>query len=98
MRTSFRNQNILSVKQFSRSELHSLFNVAQDMRTIVERNGTVNLLNGKVLCTLFYEPSTRTSSSFETAMLRLGGQVINITQSTSSIQKGESLPDTSIIQ
>jgi carbamoyl-phosphate synthase/aspartate carbamoyltransferase len=64
------------------------------MRTIVERHGHVNLLNGKVICNLFYEPSTRTSASFESAMKRLGGQVINVNQVTSSVMKGESLEDT----
>lgn len=64
------------------------------MRTIVERRGSTNLLQGKVLANVFYEPSTRTSASFESAMLRLGGQVITINQSSSSIAKGESLSDT----
>jgi carbamoyl-phosphate synthase/aspartate carbamoyltransferase len=66
------------------------------MRTIVERHGSVNLLSGKVMCNLFYEPSTRTSASFETAMVRLGGQVINVNNTSSSVQKGESLADTGI--
>jgi carbamoyl-phosphate synthase/aspartate carbamoyltransferase len=94
MRTSFYRHHVLSVKQFGRPELHILFNAAQEMRTIVERHGSINLLAGKVLCNLFYEPSTRTSASFETAMVRLGGQVVSINQSTSSAQKGESLADT----
>ena len=94
LRTSFFRQHILNVKQFTRAELHVLFNAAHEMRTIVERHGTVNLLAGRVLCNLFYEPSTRTSASFESAMLRLGGQVISVTQNMSSIQKGESLADT----
>ena len=64
------------------------------MRLQVERNGTLDVLKGRVLCTLFYEPSTRTSSSFDAAMKRCGGEVVQITADTSSVTKGESLPDT----
>ena len=49
----------------------------------------------QVLCNLFYEASTRTSGSFEAAMKKLGGDVVLVNQSGSSISKGESLPDTS---
>lgn len=64
------------------------------MRLQVERNGVLDILKGKVLCTAFYEPSTRTSSSFEAAMKRCGGEVVPITIDRSSVVKGESLPDT----
>ena len=64
------------------------------MRLQVERSGTLGVLKGKVLCTLFYEPSTRTSASFDAAMKRCGGDVIQITTDSSSIQKGEMLADT----
>ena len=90
----FFKQHILSVRQFSRAELHVLFSAAHEMRTVVERHGGSNLLAGKVSCNLFFEPSTRTSCSFESAMVRLGGQVINVTASSSSVQKGETLADT----
>ncbi|KAJ1566129.1 hypothetical protein HK096_009707 [Nowakowskiella sp. JEL0078] len=93
-KSPFYNRNILSVKQFTRHELHLLFGVAQEMRTLVERQGVIQLLNGKVMCSAFYEPSTRTSSSFEAAMIRLGGSVVSINQITSSIAKGESIGDT----
>ena len=66
-------KNILSVKQFCRNDLEYIFSVAHEMRTMVERVGTFNLLKGKILANLFYEPSTRTSSSFMAAMERLGG-------------------------
>ena len=57
--------------------------------------GTFDLLKGKILANLFYEPSTRTSSSFTAAMERLGGSVIPINEVRySSVAKGESLPDT----
>ncbi|WVQ82025.1 carbamoyl-phosphate synthase, large subunit [Cryptococcus sp. DSM 104549] len=91
---SFSRRHILSVKQFDREDLHALFNLASEMRTQVERSGSVDTLRGRVLCTLFYEPSTRTSTSFEAAMKRCGGEVVQVTASTSSVVKGESLADT----
>lgn len=91
----FYGKDILSVKQFSRSDLDYIFSVAHEMRTMVERVGTFDLLKGKILANLFYEPSTRTSSSFTSAMERLGGSVIPINEVRySSVAKGESLPDT----
>lgn len=88
-------QDILSVKQFSRADLTYIFEVAHEMREMVARIGTFDLLKGKILANLFYEPSTRTSSSFTAAMERLGGSVIPINEVTfSSVSKGESLPDT----
>jgi len=88
-------KDILSVKQFSRADLEYVFGVAHEMRTMVARIGTFDLLKGKILANLFYEPSTRTSSSFMAAMQRLGGAVIPISEVRySSVAKGESLPDT----
>jgi len=88
-------KHILSVKQFSRGDLEYCFGVAHEMRIMVERVGTFDLLKGKILANLFYEPSTRTSSSFMAAMQRLGGAVIPISEVRySSVAKGESLPDT----
>jgi len=91
----FYGQDILSVSQFDRQKLEYVFGVAHEMRVLVERFGSADLLHGKILANLFYEPSTRTSSSFMAAMLRLGGQVIPINNvQYSSVTKGESLPDT----
>ena len=91
----FYGKDILSVKQFSRSDLEYIFGVAHEMREMVERVGSFDLLKGKILANLFYEPSTRTSSSFTSAMERLGGSVIPINEVRySSVSKGESLPDT----
>ena len=56
-------KDIISVKQFSRDDLEYVFGVAHEMRGMVERVGTFDLLKGKILANLFYEPSTRTSSS-----------------------------------
>lgn len=92
----FYGQDILAVSQFNRENLTYLFALAERMQDIVERRGGIDLLKHRVLAALFYEPSTRTSSSFIAAMERLGGSVIPITQGVqySSVSKGESLPDT----
>src|SRR5512138_2941773 len=88
-------KDIISVKQFGRDDLEYVFGVAHEMRGMVARIGTFDLLKGKILANLFYEPSTRTSSSFTAAMERLGGSVIPINEvKYSSVSKGESLPDT----
>ncbi len=88
-------KDIISVKQFGRDDLEYVFGVAHEMRGMVERVGTFDLLKGKILANLFYEPSTRTSSSFTAAMERLGGSVIPINEvKYSSVTKGESLTDT----
>jgi aspartate carbamoyltransferase catalytic subunit len=93
--TPFYGQDILSVSQFDTNDLDYIFGVAEEMRSMVEHIGTFDLLKGKILANLFYEPSTRTSSSFMAAMQRLGGSVIPINEVRySSVAKGESLPDT----
>ena len=88
--------DILSVQQFDLDMLRYIFTRAREMREMVRRVGEVDLLKGNVLTCLFYEPSTRTSSSFIAAMERLGGAVIPITQGVqfSSVSKGETLADT----
>jgi carbamoyl-phosphate synthase/aspartate carbamoyltransferase len=91
---AFYRRHILSVKQFKHQDIHDLFNLAHEMRLQVERNGSIDLLKGRVLCTLFYEPSTRTRTSFEAAMKRLGGEVVQVEANTSSVVKGETIADT----
>ena len=91
----FYGRDILSVQQFGRREIETIFGVAREMEAMVRRVGSFDLLKGKILANLFYEPSTRTSSSFTSAMERLGGSVIPINEVRySSVSKGESLPDT----
>jgi aspartate carbamoyltransferase len=88
-------KDIIAVNQFDRESLTYIFDVAHEMEVMVERIGAFDLLKGKILANLFYEPSTRTSSSFTAAMERLGGSVIPINEvKYSSVSKGESLPDT----
>ncbi len=89
-------QDVISVDQFDLDKLNYVFSRAREMREMVQRVGGADLLKGYVLACLFYEPSTRTSSSFIAAMERLGGSVIPITQGVqfSSVSKGETLADT----
>jgi len=84
--------HVLEAQQFNRELLADLFATAADL----EKNLTPSLLHGKIMITLFYEPSTRTRLSFETAMLRLGGQVVSTENAAqfSSAAKGETLEDT----
>ncbi|PSN61967.1 aspartate carbamoyltransferase [Corynespora cassiicola Philippines] len=93
-RSPFKRKHIVSVKQFTRSDLHLLFTIAQEMRLGAQRHGCLDILKGRVLCTMFFEPSTRTSASFDAAMKRLGGEVVVVNESVSSTQKGESIADT----
>lgn len=88
--------DILSVAQFDQEKIEYIFTRAREMREMVQRVHGADLLKGHVLSCLFYEPSTRTSSSFIAAMERLGGSVIPITQGVqfSSVSKGETLADT----
>ena len=89
-------KGLLSSKDLSRADLLRVFAEAEKLLPVARKEKTSNLMKGKVLATLFYEPSTRTRFSFETAMLRLGGSVISNAQmkETSSVKKGESLRDT----
>src|SRR5215831_403010 len=91
----FKGKHILSVSQFSLNDLAYIFDVAEEFRLMVKRVGSLELLKGFILANLFYEPSTRTSSSFLAAIQRLGGTAIPINEVRySSVTKGESLPDT----
>ncbi|MFH1218625.1 MAG: aspartate carbamoyltransferase [Candidatus Peregrinibacteria bacterium] len=84
-------KHILTTKQFSKEELVALFEEAKIMES-----GGDDSMKGKIMATLFFEPSTRTRFSFETAMIRLGGGVISNADmvGTSSLKKMESLYDT----
>lgn len=89
-------QNLLSSQDLTRDEILALLARAEGFLPTVTGRGRLDLAKGKILATLFYEPSTRTRFSFETAMLRLGGHVISNADmgSTSSAKKGETLFDT----
>lgn len=87
-------RHIVSMRDFSRDEIDDILVKAKEFEPIAKGRSSL-LLSGKLLATLFYEPSTRTRLSFETAMKRLGGEVIDLGAiETSSVAKGESLADT----
>lgn len=89
----FSMRHILTATQFTLQELNEILNQAQEMDNILEKGGS-EMAKGKILGALFYEPSTRTRLSFETAMHRLGGSVISETDvKSSSVTKGEVLAD-----
>src|SRR5574344_1996628 len=84
-------RDLISITEFSKDEYLRIMELAADF----EKNPNQNLLDGKVVASLFFEPSTRTRLSFETAINRLGGRVIGFSDSSSSsVSKGETLHDT----
>jgi aspartate carbamoyltransferase catalytic subunit len=90
----FMKRHVLSMREFSREEIDSVLDLAASLEPYA-RGKKSDMLAGKILALLFFEPSTRTRMSFETAMKRLGGSVINLGPAEgSSISKGESLADT----
>ena len=92
---SLRGKNVLGLADFSAEEIRLVLETAKEMKNIIHRDiKKVPTLRGKSIVTLFYEPSTRTRTSFELAGKYLGADVVNITAGTSSIVKGESLRDT----
>src|SRR3989339_1053928 len=91
----FKGTDILSAKQFNRGDIEFVLKTAQKFEKFALKEKRSDILAGKVLGSLFYEPSTRTRFSFETAMKRLGGETISATEiASSSIFKGETLADT----
>ena len=91
----FYNRDILSSDQYTRENLEIIVKAANDMKSLVEKQGATDILKGKVITALFYEPSSRTFASFVTAIQRLGGGFIPLQGVTySSVSKGETLEDT----
>lgn len=90
-----RLHHVVAAQDFNRGMLDELFETALEMERVVEDGGS-KLLDGKIMASLFYEESTRTRFSFETAMHRLGGSVISTENARqfSSVSKGETLEDT----
>jgi len=92
---NFKGKDIISIKDFSKKEINHILSYAQEMVPYALGEKYKNILNGKVLSSLFFEPSTRTRLSFESSMNRLGGRVIGFSDpSGTSQKKGESLADT----
>ncbi len=93
--SSLKGKDILHGNQFSRKDVEGIIRNASFFEKALRGRGMINLLRGKILATLFFEPSTRTRLSFETAMQRLGGGVISVTSAeSSSTAKGETIADT----
>ena len=89
----FKGRDIVSIKDFSHKEIDYLLNRSQDMEPTARKGS--DMLKGKILATLFFEPSTRTRLSFEAAMLKLGGSTIGFAEAEiASVRKGENLADT----
>jgi aspartate carbamoyltransferase len=92
---TLKGKDILHGNQFSRKEIDAIIKTAAQMEKELKGKGSLNLLRGSILVTLFFEPSTRTRLSFEAAMQRLGGGVISMgSVESSSVAKGETLTDT----
>jgi len=89
----FKGRDIISIKDFTREEIDYILNMASAMEPLAKSGS--DMLRGKILATLFYEPSTRTRLSFESAMHRLGGTAIGFAEAEiASVRKGENLADT----
>ena len=86
-----KNRSLVSIDDFSTEEILRILDLTEEF----EKEPTRKLLEGKVIATLFFEPSTRTRLSFESAINRLGGKIVGFSDSSSSsVSKGETLNDT----
>jgi len=89
---SLSGRNLVTMDDFSNGEIESLFDVADEMSAAMDEQ--LGLCHGKIMASLFFEPSTRTRLSFEAAMHRLGGGVISVADAkATSLAKGESIAD-----
>jgi len=89
----FEGRDIISIRDFTREEIDYILETARIMEPIARKGS--DILKGKILATLFFEPSTRTRLSFETAMIKLGGSTIGFAEAEiASVKKGENLVDT----
>jgi aspartate carbamoyltransferase catalytic subunit len=89
----FKGRDIVSIEDFSQQEINHILDVSKTMEPFAKTGS--EMLKGKILATLFFEPSTRTRLSFETAMLKLGGSNIGFADAEiASVKKGENLADT----
>jgi aspartate carbamoyltransferase catalytic subunit len=89
----FKGRDIISIEDLNQNEINHILDVAKTMEPLAKTGS--DMLKGKILATLFYEPSTRTRLSFESAMLKLGGGNIGFAEpDIASVRKGENLADT----
>ncbi len=95
MKTGLQHQHLLGIRELSAAEIAHVLDTAETFRAISQREiKKVPTLRGRTVINLFFEPSTRTRTSFELAGKRLSADTINISASTSSVTKGETLLDT----
>lgn len=93
--TTWNHRHVLSLSQFTPGDYETVINTAVSFRDVLSRrNKKVPTLQGKVVTNLFFEPSTRTRSSFELAAKRLSADVLNFAPGSSSLTKGETILDT----
>ena len=91
----FRGRDVVSINDFTLEEINYILDVAEGMVPAAKGEEVLDLIPGKILAMMFYEPSTRTMLSFETAMKRIGGKVIGFSDvRATSTAKGETLADT----
>jgi aspartate carbamoyltransferase catalytic subunit len=89
----FLGRSVISIKDFTQEDMEYIFSIADSMESVAKKGS--EMLKGKIMAALFFEPSTRTRLSFESAMKRLGGEVIGFSEAKgTSVEKGENLADT----
>jgi len=92
-RLKFKGRDIVSIEDFSREEINYILSISHSIEPLAAKGS--DMLKGKILANLFFEPSTRTRLSFEAAMLKLGGSTIGFAEAEiASVRKGENLADT----
>src|SRR2546429_3248876 len=95
MSTNFQLKHLLGIRELSPDQITHLLDTAETFRDVSRREiKKVPALRGRTVINLFFEPSTRTRTSFEIAAKRLSADAVNISVSTSSVSKGETLLDT----
>src|SRR5687767_2639547 len=95
MQTTFNRRHLLGIRELDPGEITDLLDTAENFREVSKRQiKKVPALRGRTVINLFFEPSTRTRTSFEIAAKRLSADAVNVSVSTSSVSKGETLLDT----
>ncbi len=90
-----KNKSVVSIDDISDEDIMEVFRVSEQMARLIQSGKKSDVLASRIMATFFYEPSTRTRLSFESAMHRLGGSVVSVSEaSSSSVAKGETLADT----
>jgi len=91
----FEGRDIISIRDLSKRDIDAILEKSEEMNELLVRGKVLETMKGKIMSTLFFEPSTRTRLSFSSAMQRLGGTVIDLGElKASSLAKGENLADT----